>query len=111
MRDAAFIVMLRTDPRRSSFIGPTTSRIEDQEVWLERYFARDGDYYFIVERVSDGAPVGTIAIYDENRVAKSAQWGRWISQVGTRSGIEGLLLVYRVAFDVLGLDMVYSHTV
>ncbi len=110
LRDAGFIVDLRTDPRRSTFINRTAPLIEDQEAWLERYFARPGDYYFIIERRETRRPEGTVAIYDEEPVQKRAQWGRWIARVGSRAGIEGLWLMYRVAFEMLDLEMVYART-
>lgn len=111
MGDATFIVALRTDPRRSQFIHPISARIVDQEAWLERYFARPGDYYFIIERLDDGQPEGTVGLYDQDPVARCAEWGRWVVRIGSGAGLEGLWLIYRVAFEVLDLDMVYAHTI
>jgi RimJ/RimL family protein N-acetyltransferase len=111
LSDAEFIVALRTDPRRSAFIHAISGHLPDQVAWLERYFERPGDYYFVIERLDDGKPVGTIGLYDVDAVVKSAEWGRWVVQVGSRAGVEGLLLLYRVAFEQLDLEVVYSRTV
>ena len=111
LSDAEFIVALRTDPRRSQFIHPISSHLPDQVAWLQRYFDRVGDYYFIIERLDDGRPAGTIGLYDVDAALKAAEWGRWVAQVGSGAGVEGLLLLYRVAFELLELEVVYARTI
>jgi RimJ/RimL family protein N-acetyltransferase len=110
--DSDFIISLRTDPRLGQFINATSPRREDQIAWLEKYYAREGDYYFLVTR-HDGTPEGAIAIYDiigEPR-NKRGEWGRWILKHGSLAAIESALLIYEVAFDKLHMDMVYCRTV
>jgi RimJ/RimL family protein N-acetyltransferase len=111
LADAAFIVELRTDSRLARFIGGTSPRVEDQERWLEAYFARTGDYYFVVHAVATGRAEGTIAIYDVDQSTRCAEWGRWVLRPGSLAAPESALLLYRVAFDTLGLEMVYCRTV
>ena len=62
--DAPFIVALRTDPLLNRFVHEISPRVEDQIVWLERYFFRPDDYYFIVEDADSGEPHGAIGIYE-----------------------------------------------
>ena len=49
------------------YLHEISPRVEDQVAWLERYFARPDDYYFIVEDADSGEPHGTIGIYDVDK--------------------------------------------
>jgi RimJ/RimL family protein N-acetyltransferase len=109
--DSEFIIQLRSDPRRSRFIHPTSPRISDQHEWLQRYFERGGDFYFLVERAKTFESEGTIAIYDVDETKRCAEWGRWVLIPGSAAAVESAVLIYQVAFSVLNLDMVYCHTV
>jgi RimJ/RimL family protein N-acetyltransferase len=110
MADAAFMLGLRTDPELSQLIHPTSSRLEDQQTYLQRYFDRAGDCYFIVVRSATGRPEGTIALYDINATPGEAEWGRWILRQDSMAAAESALLIYRVGFEVLGLNRVYCRT-
>ena len=48
-RDAGLIVALRGDLERTRFLHPIDLCIEAQEAYLEQYFTREGDYYFLIE--------------------------------------------------------------
>jgi RimJ/RimL family protein N-acetyltransferase len=111
LADAADIVALRMHPRLGRFIHETSERVEDQEAWLERYFEREGDWYFAVVRADTGTFEGVAGIYDLSRETGCAEWGRWIIKPGSLAAIESVLLVYRAAFEVIGLDAVYCRTV
>ena len=110
--DSDFIIQLRTDPTRSQFINATSPRREDQLAWLEKYYTRTGDYYFIITR-HDGTPEGAIAIYDvvDQPGQRCGEWGRWILKKDSMAALESAWLIYGVAFDDLALDMVYCRTV
>ena len=58
MADAAYIVQLRTQPRVVGTVGDTSSDVEVQQQWINRYFDRDDDYYFIVEVLPAAPPNG-----------------------------------------------------
>lgn len=106
--DAAFIVKIRTDPELSRYLHEISPRVEDQVDWLERYFERPGEYYFIVEDAHSGEPQGTIGIYDvENG---SAEWGRWILKRGSMAALESIWLIFEVGFTQLHLSHIYSRT-
>ncbi|HEV2827376.1 MAG TPA: GNAT family N-acetyltransferase [Pyrinomonadaceae bacterium] len=108
--DSAFIVQLRTDPQRSRFIHPTSAALVDQEEWLNGYFERPGDYYFIVEQKETERAEGTIGIYNLDESHRCAEWGRWVLHPNSKGAFESCLLIYRTAFEVLGLNMVYCRT-
>lgn len=109
--DAAYIVGVRSDPEHTRWLHPVPSDVGLQEAWLEAYFRRPGDYYFVVERISTRAPEGLISIYDIDPVACHGTWGRWLLRRGSLAATESALLVYRVAFDVLGLESVSALSV
>jgi RimJ/RimL family protein N-acetyltransferase len=111
--DAQFIVDLRTDPERRAFIHPTSPDVKVQQNWLEKYFEREGDYYFIIERLSNGMPQreGTIGVYDVDRAGSSAEWGRWVVHPRSMAGLESAFLIYRACFEPpLSLSEVFART-
>lgn len=111
LADAAFILKLRLDPNLNRFIHRTSARLADQETWLRRYLGRGGDWYFVVVDKRTGEREGTIGIYDHEEHANVAEWGRWIIRPGSLASIESAILIYRVAFERLGLNALYCRTV
>ena len=109
--DAEFIVSVRSDPRLGRFINPISPHVSDQERWLDRYYAIPDDYYFIVERCATGRPEGTVGLYHVDREQRRGEWGRWVLCPGSLAAAESALLIYRVAFDVLRLEVVYCRTI
>ena len=86
--DADFITELRSNPKLNAYIHSTSSRVEDQIAWIERYFERPGDWYFtIVDRASNQRE-GTVGIYDYDEKAREAEWGRWIVRPGSLAAVE-----------------------
>lgn len=106
--DAAFIVGLRSDPELGRYLNPTSPSVDDQLAWLARYYERPGDYYFVVERLATGAAEGLIGIYDVT--AGEAEWGRWLLCPGSLAAVESAALIYRCAFEQLGLQAVHCRT-
>lgn len=108
IEDDAFILSLRTDPTLSQFIGATDASPERQRAWMEAYFGRPGDYYWIIEHRASGRADGTIALYDvtEGR----GEWGRWILRPGSLAAVESVLLLSDVAFEDLGMAEIYCRT-
>jgi len=107
--DAEQIVDLRSDPEKSRFVHAISPHVSDQIAWLKKYADRDGDYYFVVERLWDQRFEGTAAIYDVGD--GRAEWGRWFLRPGSLAATESALLIYQAAFDVLGLTELYCRTV
>ena len=112
IEDAAFIVRIRTEGAdRNKYMHAVSSDVSLQKEWIKEYFNRLGDYYFIVENILSGKPEGLISIYDVDNTSKVAEWGRWILAPESLAATESVYLVYRVAFEVLGLESVYSRTI
>jgi RimJ/RimL family protein N-acetyltransferase len=110
IEDAEFMLQLRLDPELSRLIHPTSPRLEDQRQYLNSYFDRLGDYYFILVRTSSGRREGTVAVYDVDMTHGQAEWGRWVMAHDSMGAPESALLIYRAAFSVLGLNRTYCRT-
>ena len=110
VEDAPFIVELRTDPLLNRYLHEISPRVEDQVAWIERYFERPEDYYFIIEDADSGEPHGAIGIYDIEENAAGALWGRWILKHGSMAALESVWLICETAFSKLGLASVSSRT-
>jgi RimJ/RimL family protein N-acetyltransferase len=109
--DAPFILELRTDPDRSRYLHPVEDSLGAQTAWIAAYLERPDDYYFVVERLRDSRPEGTVGLYNLDHVDRRAEWGRWVLRRDSLAAIESALLVYRLAFNHLGLEEVYCRTV
>lgn len=109
--DAGLIVRLRGDPERARFLHPIVGTLEAQEEFLDRYFERAGDFYFIIDNRRSGQSEGLIAIYNLDAERGSAEIGRWVLSPRSLAAVESIWLLYRIAFDLLGLSEVYCRTV
>ena len=105
--DAELVLSLRGNPELNRYLHRSSNRIEDQLAWFAEYYQRPGDYYFVLERC-DGQSEGVVSIYDVTNGA--AEWGRWILKPGSLAAVECAWLIYRVAFELLGLDVIYCRT-
>lgn len=110
VKDASFIVALRTDPVLNRFVHEISPRVEDQVAWLERYFGRADDYYFIVENIQSLEPQGTIGLYNVDFKQNCAEWGRWILKRGSMAALESAWLIYEAAFSKLSFAELCSRT-
>jgi RimJ/RimL family protein N-acetyltransferase len=106
VRDAAFIVALRTDEEKRRYISATPSELAQQVAWLERYREDDTQAYFVIE-TANGEPHGTIRMYDqqEDRFC----FGSWVVKAGApvACAVESVLMLYHYALDVLGFSRSY----
>jgi len=109
--DAALVLELRSNPELNRFLHATSPSLDDQLAWLARYYERPGDYYFVVERLQGGAAEGVISLYDIDAANHGGEWGRWILRPGSLAAVESAWLIYRCAFETLGLQEVYCRTV
>ncbi|MCX7672530.1 MAG: GNAT family N-acetyltransferase [Thiobacillaceae bacterium] len=109
--DADLIVQLRNDPQRARYLHPGVRTRAEQLAWLAAYYDRPGDYYFAIERRGLGQTEGFAALYDVDEHMACAEWGRWILRPGSLAAVESAYLIYRIAFDHLGLRRVYCRTV
>lgn len=110
LSDAQFIIDVRLeDAERNQFIHTISRDIKEQECWIETYFERENDFYFVVENRLTGQSEGLIGIYDIND--GEAEWGRWVIKKGSLAAVESVDLLYRIAFEKIGLNELYCRTV
>ena len=110
LEDAQFIIDVRLeDEDRNQYIHAISPELAAQKEWLERYFAREGDYYFVVENKLNGEPEGLVGIYDLDQ--NKAEWGRWVIKSGSLAATESIDLLFKVAFEELKLDELYCRTI
>ena len=107
--DADFICQLRNDVERTAYLHRISADTEAQRAWLEDYYQRTGDYYFVVERDATGDAEGLIGLYDH--CENAAEWGRWILRKGSLAALESAILIYQFGFDVLACERIYCNTV
>jgi RimJ/RimL family protein N-acetyltransferase len=105
--DAAFIAEVRT-PERSSFLHPITRTVEAQQAFLDKYFERPGDYYFVIQRKDISKKEGLTGLLDFDMNKQSAQWGRLILRPGSFAAAETALMMLRLAFDKFLLNEVWG---
>ena len=106
--DAAFIVWLRNLDYVKGQVGDSATDVAGQEAWLENYFKRKGDYYFIADTLG-GIPLGTHGIYDLR--GTSAEKGRHIMRPEVMAGIPAAMLATDLAFGRLGLTELRATSV
>jgi RimJ/RimL family protein N-acetyltransferase len=112
VEDAELIVRLRGDATRTRDLKPITPDVATQRKYLEGYFQKEGDYYFVIERLErdGGASEGLVGIYNLDEQQRRAEWGRWVIQPQSLAAVESAWLVYRVGFEVLDLEAMYCRT-
>ena len=108
MEDAEFIVWLRNLDYVKGRVGDSAVDVISQQKWLETYFDREGDYYFIVE-TPGRIPAGTYGIY--NVKGNSGESGRWIIRPGVPAAVPSAVVVLDIAFNELSLREVHGSTV
>lgn len=65
------------DAARVWFKNSDMISLANHQAWFARYLTTDDDFFFMVE--ADGAPVGQCAIYNIDRVGRSAEIGRFFA--------------------------------
>ena len=110
VEDAPFIIETRLEnEEKSQYIHRVSTDLKKQENWLNEYFKRPDDYYFVIENLFNGQKEGLISIY--NIKGKEAEWGRWVLKNGSLAAVESVALIYQTAFEKLNLDELYTKTV
>jgi RimJ/RimL family protein N-acetyltransferase len=106
--DASFIVWLRHLEHVVGRVGDSATDVASQQRWLEVYFAREGDYYFVAETPA-GIPVGTYGIYGV--VGRIAESGRWIMRPGVPAALPSGFGLAEIAFHRLKLSKLIGTTI
>jgi RimJ/RimL family protein N-acetyltransferase len=107
LEDAEFIVEVRT-PDHSRFMHRINRTIEAQREWLENYFQRSNEYYFVIERKKDRRREGLTGLLNFDDKNRSVEWGRFILRPGSFAAAETALLVLRLVFDTFNLHEVWG---
>lgn len=108
LEDAGFIVWLRNLDHVRGRVGTSSTDVAHQKIWLNDYFERDGDYYFIAE-TPEGVPVGTHGIY--NVGAGRGESGRYIVRSDALAGVPVSVMALDLAFGPLGLTCLHAQCV
>jgi hypothetical protein len=96
VEDAEFILSLRLDPQKGSYLSPVEADVEKQREWIRTYLRSKGQAYFLICDLAM-RPLGTVRIYDA--IGESFSWGSWILKKGAppSAAIESAALVYWLA--------------
>jgi RimJ/RimL family protein N-acetyltransferase len=106
--DAAFIVWLRNLDHARGRVGDSAVTEANQQAWLQTYFERPGDYYFIIETMGR-IPVGAYGIYDVR--GTGAESGRWVIRPEVPAAIPSAMLAFDTAFNTLRFSELRVRTV
>jgi len=109
LNDAPFIIWVRNLQHAKGRINDTSCDVAFQRHWIEQYFERPLDYYFIIE-TSGGVPVGTFGFYNFDQ-ENTAETGRWVMRLGVPAALPGLVLALGLAFEQMKLPAVRARTV
>jgi len=110
LEDSKTIIKIRLeDCERNQYIHKVSEELEPQKKWIEEYFRREGDYYFLVENRLTNKPEGLIGIY--NIEGKKGEWGRWVIKKDSLAALESVNLIIKFAFLKLGLEEIYCRTI
>jgi RimJ/RimL family protein N-acetyltransferase len=108
--DATMIVEVRlSDSERNKFVHPILPDPNEQVKWIKNYYTCESDYYFVIENRLTSNAEGLIGIY--NIKNGMGEWGRWVIKPGSFAAIESVNLLYKVAFNELGMSEIYCRTI
>lgn len=108
MEDAEFIVWLRNQEYVKGRVGDSATDSASQQKWLEVYFERKDDYYFILETLG-GFPLGTTGLYEIS--GKNAEWGRYVIRPEVNAAVTSAILTFDLAFEKLALHELLARCV
>lgn len=103
IEDAAFILSLRCNEKKSRFLNKTENDLEKQTAYLKRYKTLDNEWYFIIENKKHD-PLGTCRMY--NVCGTQYTGGSWLMKDGSlpEETLEGAILARQMAFEELGFE-------
>lgn len=106
IEDAEFTRDIRLDPDFAKFFPPLNNTIEQQRQWIENHKTKEGDYFFVVWDKA-GNRIGTISVYDI--VGNCCESGRLAIKGNAFQSTEAQMLIFKFAFENLGMDMVVGY--
>lgn len=106
--DAEFTLSLRQNSFLTRYLPRLDISIEQQKAWIASQRKREGDYFFVA-RTLDHSPIGTVSIYEIH--GDSSESGRLALIGNPLQNVESTLLLFKFAFDIIGLKMVTGYIV
>lgn len=107
LEDALFTSKLRADEQLIKFVHKVDCTLEGQMKYIQSQREKPDDFYFIIRSLR-GESLGTIALYHIND--GSGELGRWLSYGNAAENLESVMLLHDMAYEELGLDMIYTCT-
>ncbi len=106
--DTDFIISLRTNQKLNALSGKSLSH-EEHLSWLENYYQRDNDFYWVIREIKSNERIGTEALFDIDNRSRKAESGRTIILEDYRFlTFDVFFTKMKFAFDNLNLNKVYA---
>ena len=95
-KDAKFVLDLRRDPKKSTYISETSSKLIDQVNFIKKISTNPLEKYFVVSDRTNNQ-IGTIRIYNVGEDCFT--WGSWVFRDGIPIiyAIESALIIYEIS--------------
>ena len=98
---------------RALLLNKGSENVEQQEEWIRT--RPSNELNFVIELLSE-KPVGMISLININNTNKNAEAARFLIgeeavSRGTPVAIESMMLLYKIAFENLGLERIYGTVV
>jgi RimJ/RimL family protein N-acetyltransferase len=107
VKDAEYIIKVRTSPSAKGKIHETDFDIKKQEDWIKKYLEKENDYYFTVNYKDEKC--GTVGLYDIH--SNSGEWGRWIVLNNPFAALASAIMICEFGFNYLKLEKIYGNVV
>ena len=108
LEDAEFTLSLRQNPMLTKYLPKLDISLEQQRAWILAQREKAGDYFFVAKTIDD-TPIGTVSVYGIE--GDTSDSGRLALIGDPFQNTEASLLLFRFAFDVLGLKQVTGYIV
>ena len=109
--DAAFILSLRANPKRTKYMITLENNIPIQMKWIQKYKKREKkglDYYLIYSNAEE-KPIGVNRISHVDTHTKTAKASSWIAVEGLHyEAIKMIIIRNEIVFNLLGINTFWS---
>ena len=108
--DAAFILSLRANSKRTKYMVTLNNNISSQKKWIQEYKKREKkglDYYLIYSN-QDDKPIGVNRISYVDFQTKTAKTSSWIAVEGLNyEAIKMMIIQNEIVFNLLEIDKIW----
>jgi UDP-4-amino-4,6-dideoxy-N-acetyl-beta-L-altrosamine N-acetyltransferase len=106
--DTDFILGLNNDPYFMKFFARQGGITQEQHLGFLKKLQEKGDLYWIIQ--NDNESIGTVSIYNIDKVNKTAEWGRFIIvENHSAKGVAVEKMIIKIAFEQLHLNKLYCQ--